>query len=125
PGLFTSEEVDRLIKEAQGFLAQASRALDLSDVPPVELEHRRLEASLLLKEVLDRLPLPEPDAIPGDAEVAKNTVSHWNIPGTELRIVRMAEGPRAGEYLFSRNTVRQINEFYEAIRDRPNQDGVG
>ncbi len=125
PGLFQSEGVRRQVKEAEGLLAQAARALDLRDIPPVELEHRRLEAPLLLKEILDRLPLPGPDAVPGDADVAKQAIPSWNVPGTEIRIVRVPDGPRAGEYLFSRETVQQLEDYYKAIRDTPDARSQG
>jgi MscS family membrane protein len=125
PGLFQSQGVKDKVKEAEGLLAQAARALDLRDVPPVELEHRRLEAPLLLKEILDRLPLPDLNTVPGDAEIAKQALPAWSMPGTEIRIARVSEGPRAGQYLFSRETVSQLDDFYRAIRDEPNVSGAG
>ena len=125
PGLFQSREVRRKVEEAEGFLAQAARALDLRDVPPVELDHRRIEAPLLLKEILDRLPLPDPNTIPGDADIAKQAVPSWSVPGTEIRIARVSDGPRVGEYLFSRETVRQLDDFYVAVRHEPNMSGSG
>lgn len=125
PGFFQSQSVKDKVREAEGFLAQAARALDLRDIPPVELEHRRLEAPLLLKEILDRLPLPDLSTVPGDAEIAKQAVPSWNVPGTEIRIARVSDGPRTGEYLFSRETVRQLDDFYKAIRNEPNMSGSG
>lgn len=125
PGFFQSQSVKDKVREAEGFLAQAARALDLRDIPPVELEHRRLEAPLLLKEILDRLPLPDLSTVPGDAEIAKQAVPSWNVPGTEIRIARVSDGPRTGEYLFSRETVRQLDDFYKAIRNEPNVSGSG
>ncbi|QFU16116.1 mechanosensitive ion channel family protein [Microvirga thermotolerans] len=124
PGLFWSRSVKEKVKEAEALLARAARALDLRDVPPVELEHRRLESTLLLKEVLDRLPLPPPAAIPGDAEVDRSPIPSWTIPGTEIRIVRVTDGPRAGEYLFSGETVRQLESLYRLIREQPDLSGV-
>lgn len=125
PGFLQSQSVKDKVKEAEGLLAQAARALDLREVPPVELEHRRLEAPLLLKEILDRLPLPDPGSIPGDAEISKQAIPNWNVPGTEIRIARVSDGPRTGEYLFSQETVRQLDDFYEAIRSEPNVSGSG
>jgi MscS family membrane protein len=123
PGLFVSQSVKEKVKEAETLLARAARALDLRGIPPVELEHRRLEASLLLKEILDRLPLPDSNAIPGDSEVAAHAIPNWNIPGTEIRIARVSDGSRAGEYLVSSETVQQLEDFYELIRDEPNTNG--
>lgn len=120
PGLFWSEGVKDKVKEAESLLARASRALDLSQVPPVDLEHRRLESTLLLKEILDRVPLPPSTNLPG----ADQTLQSWNVPGTEIRIVRMPDGPRAGEYLFSNETVNLLRDFYQLIREEPNANGA-
>ncbi|MGO4572350.1 mechanosensitive ion channel family protein [Microvirga sp. 2TAF3] len=124
PGLFWSESVKDKVREAETLLARAARAIDLRDIPPVELEHRRLEATLLLKEILDRLPLPEASAIPGEIDGAKPTIPGWSIPGTEIRISRVTEGPRTGEYLFSSETVQRLDDFYRLIRDQPDTNGA-
>ena len=120
PGLFWSQGVTDKVTEAEALLARAARALDLRDIPPVELDHRSLEATLLLNEILERLPLPDPGAIPGDAEVAAQPMAAWSVPGFDIRIVRMTDGPRAGEYLFSRETVASLDGFYRLIRKQPN-----
>lgn len=123
PGLSLSESVKRKAAEADALLARASQTLDLRDIPPVELEHRRLESVFLLKEILDRVPLPELSAIPGNEEVTAKPPASWNIPGTDLRIVRVVDGSRAGEYLFSKATVLRLDGFYEAIRSEPKLSG--
>ena len=124
PGLSLSESVARKAAEADALLARASQTLDLRDIPPVELEHRRLESVILLKEILDRVPLPDLSAIPGDDEVAGKAPTSWSVPGTDLRIVRMADGPRAGEYLFSTSTVLQLEGLYRLIRNEPHLNGA-
>jgi MscS family membrane protein len=123
PGWRRSQAVVEKVAEAEMLLARAARALDLQNIPPVEFEHRSLEATLLLKEILDRVPLPDPNAIPGDAHGMTQPVSNWNVPGTEIRIVRVADGPRAGEYLFSSDTVQRLDDFYNLIRKQPNLGG--
>ena len=65
PGFFWSQAVKDKVKEAESLFGRAARTLDLSQVPPVELDHRRLEATLLLKEILDRVPLPPADETSG------------------------------------------------------------
>ena len=124
PGLSLSEGVTRKAADADALLARASQTLDLRDIPPVELEHRRLESVILLKEILDRVPLPGSSAIPGDDEVAAKPPASWNVPGTDLRIVRVADGVRAGEYLFSSGTVLGLESFYRMIRSEPNLSGA-
>jgi MscS family membrane protein len=123
PGLSWSPSVREKVAEADALLARASRSLDLRNVPPIELEHRRLEATLLLKEVLDRVPLPDPGTIPGLVDVASKPIPSWNVPGTEIKIVRVSDGPRTGEYLVSSETVQRLDEFYHLIRNQPNLSG--
>jgi MscS family membrane protein len=124
PGLSWSEGVTKKVAEADALLDRASRTLDLRDIPPVELEHRRLESVLLLKEILDRVPLPDPSNVPGDAEIEGKPLSSWNVPGTGIRIARIADGARAGEYLFSNETVLLLEGFYRLIRSEPNLSGA-
>jgi MscS family membrane protein len=124
PGLSLSESVTRKAAEADALLARASTTLDLRDIPPVELEHRRLESVILLKEILDRVPLPDLGTIPGDDEVAAKPPASWNVPGTDLRIVRIADGPRAGEYLFSSSTVLRLEGIYRLVRNEPHLSGA-
>jgi MscS family membrane protein len=43
----------------------------------------------------------------------------WTLPQTEIRIARVDTGARAGEYLFSAETVERIPDFYDKIEDLP------
>jgi len=123
PGFTWSQSVTEKVTEAETLLARAARSLDLRHLPPAELEHRSLEATLMLKEVLDRVPLPETNAIPGEDDLKGQPLTSWNVPGTDIRIVRQAEGPRTGEYLFSSETVQRLDDFYRLIRHHPNLQG--
>jgi MscS family membrane protein len=123
PGLARSQDVKDDVQQAEALLAQSGRYLDLREVAPVNLKSRRLQATLLLKEILDRVPLPESQAIPGAEATEKGVIAGWTLPGTEIRIARVADGPRTGEYLFSPETIRRLDEFYEVVRDRPNISG--
>lgn len=41
------------------------------------------------------------------------TFKQWTIPNTKITIQLIKEGPRAGEYLFTVDTVEQLPNFYE------------
>ena len=100
--------------------ARAVRTLDLSAIPPTALRERGGQAAVLLWEVLARIELPPLEEVPGaDAFVPDRPRAHWTIPGTEITIARIAEGPRAGEFLFSADTVARLDEFYQAVRHLP------
>lgn len=103
---------------------KAERLFDLSQVAPAN--HRKIadETFYLLWEVMARLELPNLEDIPdtpmetsGEEEIEQ--VRRWRIPGTEITIVRIEEGPSVGEYLFSSNTVKHARRFYEVMRDQP------
>jgi MscS family membrane protein len=125
---------------------RALRTLDLSEFPPNFRNDFGFEAALMLKEVLDRIDLPPPDEIPGQAEVQgmrQNALAElydslrgggsqsttpgpfsaatgkWTIPNTEITIGQVAEGPRKGEWLFTPDTVERASIFYERVRHLP------
>src|SRR5262249_62248677 len=67
-----------------------------------------------------RVALPILEAVPDATAFAKDSPRpQWTIPNTEITIARVKEGPRAGEYLFSAETVARLDEFYRTARDLP------
>ena len=113
-----------------GTTAAESRAidcLDASQLPPVRSRRLATEAALMLNDVLDRVVMPPDDEIPDAltmAELPPDVPRAWRIPGTEIEIARVAEGRRAGEYLFSPRTVARAEEFYELARNMPYKPGA-
>ncbi len=120
-GLFMSDEVIAKVEEARDILARAVKTLDLSEVPPVGLSRLAKVKVVLFKEVLDRISLPPESAIPGSDAVRDDKILRWRLPGTEIVLIKMPDGPRAGEFLFSAATVAQINTFYRKVRHLPYQ----
>lgn len=103
--------------------ARARGCLDVTDVPPLVAHQVSAESSLLLKEVLDRIELPPASEIPDAPEVAAGELKRWTIPHTEITLVRMSDGDRAGEWLFSSRTVARASEFYDKVKDLPYRPG--
>ena len=97
--------------------------LDVSAFPPEVADDLATETALQLKDVLDRIELPPVSQIPGPAEVAEQDLQKWAIPHTEIVLVRIAEGERTGEFLFSTGTVERAPEFYERVKHLPYQPG--
>ena len=93
--------------------------LDLNALPGELRDTVGLESSVYLKEVLDRIELPEDDEIPDATAGEAEPVSRWRIPGTRLTIARVQSGPHEGAYLFSPETVRQAAKFYSAAKQLP------
>ena len=103
---------------------RAVETLDLSATPHSDAWDVRTERILKLKEILDRIELPPDSAIPGDAEVAESAIEQWNLPGTRITIARPGEGPRAGEFVFSADTVQRLHRMYAHTKHLPYQSGT-
>jgi small-conductance mechanosensitive channel len=133
------KEVYQLAMERYGSgtvyaLQRATRYLDLSKLPPRLAKDKAIEAALLLKEVLDRLDLPSIEQVPGnqstpdgnDARSKDEAIAStptggtaWRVPGTEIKIKLIDNGPRAGEFLFSSETVQRLKDYYARVSDLP------
>jgi MscS family membrane protein len=94
------------------------RCLDLSEMAPAVRTSLGREAAVCLKEVLDRIELPPESEWPDADDVAQDDLTKWTIPHTEISIVKIKEGPREGEFLFSTETVERAKEFYEIVKNR-------
>jgi MscS family membrane protein len=113
-------EVDRVLEKVE----LARRSLNLSELPAALAESLSTYRVLQLKEVLDRLELPAFEAIPDAAAMESEQFKRWTLPGTEITIARVEQGPRAGEYLFSPQTVERLPEFYHRTKHLPYQPGA-
>jgi MscS family membrane protein len=100
--------------------------LDLSQLPERGLFAEKIEIFLLLKEILDRIVLPPQEEIPGSMQVTddERRLSRWTIPNTSITIAKIEKGPRAGEFLFTAETVRRLKEFYERVKNLPYKPGA-
>jgi len=101
----------------------ARDCLDLSQIPPLVFREVSAETALILKDVLDRIELPDDDEIPDAAAVSELGISRWTIPHTEIALVRTLEGEGAGEWLFSIRTVARAEEYFNKVRYLPYQPG--
>ncbi len=103
---------------------EARECLDLREVPPLVLRQVAAESALLIKDVLDRIELPAPEAIPGVGEIAELAVTRWTVPHTEITLHLVTDGPRQGEWLFSPATVARAEEFFDRVRHLPYRPGM-
>jgi MscS family membrane protein len=106
-------------------VATLFRYLDLSRIPPVLFETVAVERVLQLKEVLDRIDIPPFADIPDQDAIVGRSVNRWRLPNTEIDIVRIESGQRAGEYLVAADTMERLPEFYARVRDLPYKPGAG
>ena len=124
PDLYTTDEQEVAVDYAQNKAELAKRTLDLSEVPAALAGQIGYYRILQLKEILDRMDLPPMDSVPDAAAMADKEFKSWTIPGTEITITRVEQGPRAGEYLFTPETVAELPAFYQSIRHLPYKPGA-
>ena len=120
PGPFPSTSVKEQVKQAEIFFERAQRCLNLSEIPPRLKDDVALEGTLLLKGILGRVEVPTYAELPdAEAVVADEELSRWNLPHTEIDIVKVESGPQAGEFLFSTETVARLKQFHRKVQQLP------
>jgi MscS family membrane protein len=110
-------------REANEARQRAERCFDLSEVAPTIRGDVALESVLRLREILDRIPLPDMASIPDADEVRARNLSLWRIPHTEIMIGAVPKGGRVGSFLFTPETVERLDDFYDEVRHLPYRDG--
>jgi len=114
-------------KRLKHYESEMERTLDLSQLPPAARFDVGRDVLVYLYEVLSRVELPAEADIPdasayGDRdknEKADAKQPSWTVPHTEITLTRVADGPQAGQFLFSPATVARAAEFYERTRTLP------
>ncbi len=124
PRLYLSPEEVSTLQEYRSHLITAERSLDLSDLSPSMARESSRRRTIQLKEIFDRIGLPPLESVPDEQAMAKEEFKRWAVPGTDIHIARIEKGPRAGEYLFSAETVAQIPEFYDKVKNLPYKPGA-
>ena len=106
-------------------MRRAVATLDLRQVPEAFAQDIGVESALKLKEILDRMAPPPSELIPDSEMVAaarprlRNRPFRWRYPNTTIEIAEVTEGPREGQFLFSAETVDQIDDLYHRARSLP------
>ncbi len=111
-------------EESQEALKKAIQCFDLSAIPPRTAEDVGLEAMLQLREILDRIPLPDSNDIPDANDVKRQNIVKWRIPHTEIVIGNVATGRQIDNFLFTMETVKQLDEYYSKVRHLPYKEGA-
>ncbi|MEM6447573.1 MAG: mechanosensitive ion channel family protein [Cyanobacteria bacterium P01_D01_bin.123] len=120
PGLFPSASVKEQVAPGIIRFDRARDCLDTSMVPPRLERDVAIEGTILLKEIFDRIDIPLYNQIPDDKAVGEDKeFTRWTIPNTEISLVKIDKGNRAGEFLFSSDTIARLEEFYEKVKTLP------
>ena len=110
--------------EVKNTVLKAMKCLDLSEVAKADRENIGIETALLLKEVIDRIATPPLDQIPDVALVKNKEIDLYVLPHTDIRIQKISDGPRKGEFLFNSQTVEETMEFYNRVNHLPYKPGA-
>lgn len=121
-GFRASEEVLALAHQAEESMERAIETLNLEGIPLAERKSQGIELTLLLRETLDRIDKPDVSSIPNAQVVSDTGLEHWEVPNTQIAIVKTVEGFRKDEFLFSEDTLNHIRFFYEEVKDLPYQE---
>ena len=86
---------------------------DVEEVAPAIRPKAAATAVGYFADIINRLPDPDP------APAGSERPARWTLPGTEIRFVRLTEGPRAGDYVVSAATVARLPDFHAMIIGEP------
>ncbi|WP_165354531.1 mechanosensitive ion channel domain-containing protein [Tropicimonas sp. IMCC6043] len=93
--------------------------IDLSQVPEATRREVGAETATYLLDIFNRVPLPALDTVPDATAFKPGSPAAYAVPDTPFRIVRIADGPRQGEFLFSQHTVNSAPQFYRTVENLP------
>ena len=111
------------LNQTEIFAGRFLRTLDLARIGAALRAEVGVDDALYLYDTISRIGAPPPDSIPDAAEVAAKNISRWTLPNTEITIERVSEGPQAGEFLFSSDTVARAPQFFRLVRHLPLPSG--
>lgn len=125
-GWTTPPKVAQKARQAALLMSKAIYCLDMSLVARLQKESSGYESAILLKEILDRISLPDISSIPGvegpkweNEKEEEDGIDRWRIPETRITISEISEGPRKGEFLFAPETVARLEDYYRRVKDLP------
>jgi MscS family membrane protein len=111
--------------EARQLIIRAARCMNLEQEAPSLRYVIGLSTAIYLKEVLDRIDIPPDEDIPDEKTVQTQKISSWTIPYTEITIAAVKEGSSAERFLFTKDTVRNAEKFYDKVEKLPYRPGTG
>lgn len=100
--------------------------IDLSAVPRASRRGVGQDTTVNLLDIIGRLDLPPLSEVPDKTAFEdESVVATWRIPGSPIRIVKISDAAREGEFLFSSRTVEISPWFYRRIHHRPLRTTLG
>ena len=112
---------DSLERKRTSSFSRASETLDVSGLPPGFRGVLTVESVVRLMDIVARIELPDLSDIPDHEAMQAAAKTSWRIPGTRLEIALVSEGRQAGTYLFSPQTIVNLEEIHLRLAYLPAQ----
>jgi MscS family membrane protein len=106
-------------------LAQFRSLIDLSQVAQALRDQKGNDINAYLLDIFGRVKMPQLANVPDADAFSDDSLAQYRIPGTPIKITRIGEGPREGEFLFNARSVDVAPRFYRGIEDLPLSSGLG
>jgi len=119
--LYLKAKKEKEYVEANSYLNEAVKALNLSDVIAVNRPVEGPQAAIFLKEYIDRAVAVDLNLVPNDPK--KMDRKYWELKGTNVTIaevIKNDENPElVGKWLFTPETVASAKNWYEVSKRQP------
>ena len=93
--------------------------IDLEPIPAASRRETGIRTFSYMMDILGRIGASDPNAFPDADSIEATDDAGFRVPDTPLRIVRIPQGAREGEYLFASSTVQAAPRFLAAVRHLP------
>jgi MscS family membrane protein len=104
---------------------RATQCLNVSEQPSALQFMIGFYAAMFLKETLDRIEIPPYSEIPDAKAVHTDKVTWWTIPYTNITIASVKDASSAERFLFTPETVRHTEQYYDQVKALPYLPGTG
>ena len=111
-------------EQAFDFLNRGVHCLNLDNEAPATRPVLGLYSALYLKETLDRIDFPPLEEIPDAKTAETEKLTSWTVPYTEITIEAVKGGNTQKRFLFSPETVKASEEFYNKVMSLPYKPGA-
>ncbi|MBI4962409.1 MAG: mechanosensitive ion channel [Desulfomonile tiedjei] len=105
-------------------LERTNRCLNLEKQPSAIRSIIGFYTALYLKETLDRIEIPPSDQIPDAKAVETDKLTIWSLPYTEIAISAVKDEYGGERFLFTPDTVKRSEEFYNKVKNLPYKPGA-
>ncbi|HUC19051.1 MAG TPA: mechanosensitive ion channel domain-containing protein [Acetobacteraceae bacterium] len=96
---------------------------DIGNLPSPRQTMAAVTSAAELAFVLEKLPQGRLANAPGLAEVRRDHIAQWRVPGTPIVLMKIPSGPRAGDFVFSNGTEGMAGRLYQATKQEIGHGG--